>query len=142
MDGEQRGDLLVAGIAGIEDLQIGRDQPRLPVVGVQQIDGQIQQADCLQHGPREEDEPLAIIDIILAVGRVELLAVEILVLLDEIDGHGAPACGSAGHSAASKAAADHLAADGNDKLAVQPLDRLAAILGLPVAGQDNGHLVA
>ena len=75
------------GMPAVFDLQIGRHQAGLPVVGVQHVDRQVQQADGLQHGPAEKDEPLAIVDVVLAVDAVELVAIEVLVLLDEIDRH-------------------------------------------------------
>ena len=136
MDGEHRGDLLVPRNAGVDDLQVGRHQPGLPVVGVQHVDGQVQQADGLQDGAREKDEAFAIIDIILAVGAVELIAVEVLVLVDEIDRDLA-----AGHGAPREVPADHLAADGHDEIEAQRLDRLAAVAGLPIGGHDHGGLV-
>ena len=67
VDREQRGDLLVAGHAAIFDLQIGGNQAGLPVVGVQHVDLQIQQANRFQHRAAEEDEPLAVVDVVLAV---------------------------------------------------------------------------
>ncbi len=86
---------------------------------------------------RRKNEPLAIIDIILAVDAVELVAVEILVLLDEIDGHLA-----ARHGAAGEMAADHLAAHRHDEIEPQPLDRLAAVRRLPVMRHDHRDLMA
>ena len=106
----------------IFDLQVGRNQAGLPVVGVQHVDVQVQQADGLQHGAAEEDEPLAVVDVVLAVDAVELVAVEVLVLLDQIDRHLA-----AGHRAPEQMAGDHLAADGHDEVDPQRLDRLAAV---------------
>ena len=104
---------------------------------MQHVDLQVQQPDGLQHGAAEEDEPLAVVDVVLAVDAVQLVAVEVLVLLDQVDRHLA-----AGHGAAQQMAGDHLAADGNDEVDPQRLDRLAAIAGLAVGGQDHRRLMA
>ena len=137
VDRQQRGDPLIARHAVILDLQIGRDQARLPVVDVQHVDRQVQQPDRLEHGAAEEDEPLAVVDVVLAVDAVELIAVEILVLLDEVDRHGA-----AGQVAAGEVAGDHLAADGHDEVDSQRFDGQAAIADLAIGRQDDGRLVS
>ena len=103
---------------------------------MQHVDLQVQQPDGLQHGPAEEDEPLAVVDVVLAVDAVELVAVVVLVLLDQIDGHAA-----AGQRAPQQMAGDHLAADRDDEVDPQRLDRQAAIAGLAVGGQDHGRLM-
>ncbi len=137
MGGKHRGDLLIPRHARVDHLQVSRHQSGLPVVGVQHVHRQVQQADGLQHGPREKNEAFAIIDIILAVDAVELIAVEVLVLVYEIDRDLA-----AGHGAPRQLPADHLAADGHDEIQAQGLDGLAAIAGLPIGGHDHGGLVA
>ncbi len=118
------------------DLQIGRNQSRLPIVDVQHVDLQVEQPHGLEHGPAEKDEPLAVVDVILAVDAVQLVAIVVLVLLDQIHRHAA-----AGQRAAEQVARDHLAADGNDEIDPQPLDGQAAIAGLAVGGQDDGRLM-
>ena len=133
---QHAGDPLVARNAVVLDLQIGRRQARLPVVGVQHVDVQVQQPNGLQHGAAEKHEPLAVVDVVLAVDAVELLAVVILVLLDEIDRRL-----SVGHGAAEQMAGDRLAADRDDEIDSQRLDPLSAVSRLPVGGQNNRRLM-
>ena len=137
VDGKDRGDFFVTGVAGVKDFQIGRYEAGLPVVGVQHVYRQVQQANGFQNGAGEKNEPFAIIDVILAVGPIQLVAVEILILLDEVDGHLA-----AGHGAAGEMAADHLAAHRDNKIESQPLGRLAAVGRLPVVRHDHRDLMA
>ena len=54
VDREQRADVLVAGHAAIFDLQVGRNQAGLPVVGVEHVDLQIQQPDRFEHGAQKK----------------------------------------------------------------------------------------
>ena len=121
----------------ILDLQIRGDQARLPVVDVQHVDLQVQEADGFQHGAAEEHEPLAVVDVVLAIDAVKLIAIEILVLLDQVDRHGV-----AGHVAAGQVAGDHLAADGHDEVDSQRFDGQAAIMHLAIGRQNDGRLVS
>ena len=134
---QHAGDPLVARNAVVLDLQIGRRQARLPVVGVQHVDVQVQQPNGLQNGAAEEHEPLAVVDVVLAVDAVKLVAVEVLVLLDQIDRRL-----SVGHGARQQMAGDRLAADRHDEIDSQRLDPLSAVAGLPVGGQDHRRLMA
>ena len=84
VDREQAGDVLVARPVAIFDRQIGRHQAGLPIVGVDHIDLQIQQADGFEHRAAEEHEAFAVVDVVLAIDVIKLVAVVVLILLDQI----------------------------------------------------------
>ena len=46
---------------------------------------QAQPANRLEHGPVEEDEPLAVVVVVLAADLVELVAIEVGRLVDQVD---------------------------------------------------------
>ncbi len=63
---KQRANLLVAGHGPVFDLQIGRHQGRLPIVGVQHLDVEVEQVNRFEDGAAKEDKPLAIVTIVFA----------------------------------------------------------------------------
>ena len=137
MDGQQRGDVLIAVRVGVFDVQISGDQSRLPIVAVDDIDLQMQETDRFQRRPTEEHEPLAVVLVIFALLSIELGPVVIVVLLDEEDWH----IGTWQH-AAKQSAANDLVTDWNVELHPQWLDRQTAGLDLPIGGHDDGHVVS
>ena len=50
----------------IERLKVDGDEPRLPVVTVNNIRANTQPTNRLEHGPVEKDEPLAIVFVVFA----------------------------------------------------------------------------
>jgi len=137
VDRKQRGNPLVAREAAVFDVQIRRHQPGLPVVGVDHVQVQLQQPHGLQHRPREEHKPLAVVRIVLAVLAIELGPVVIGLLVDQVDRHVA-----AGQVAPQQSPGDRLAARGHDELDAQRIDGQSAVAGLAVAGHDHGRPVA
>ena len=137
MDRKQRGHSLVPWHVVVLDLEIGRHQTALPIVRMDDVDVEVQQPDRLQHGAAEKDEPLAVVDIILPIGPVELVAVEVLVLLDQVDRHV-----TARQIAAGEMPRDHFAADGHDKVDPEGFDRLPTIAGLTITWQYDCNLMA
>ncbi len=69
------------------DLVIGRYQSGLPVVAMQNIEIQLQQSSGFQHRAAEKHKPLAVVGVIFPRHLVQLGAIEILRLIDEVDGH-------------------------------------------------------
>ena len=115
VDRQQAGQLLEAGDVSVFDLQVGGNQAGLPVVNVQQIDLQIEQPDRFEHRPTEEDEPLAVVAVVLIAGAVEMVAIEVLGLFDEIGRHVA-----AGNLPLQEPAGDRLATDRQIQFDAQP----------------------
>ena len=137
VDREERSDVFIAGIAGIFGLQIRRDQTRLPIVGVEYVNVKIEKSYRFHRRPAQENEPLAVVDVIFSLGRIELIAIEILILLDQIDRYIA-----VGHLALQKMTGHHFAADRNDEINAHRLDRLAGIKSLTVGRHNDRHVVS
>src|SRR5205823_5209234 len=101
VDGEQRPDILVprlqrgVGIPVVLFAQVNRDEAGLPVVGMDDIGPEIEEADGLEHGATEEDEALIVVRVIAArsirakeavetAAKAGMIAVEKLRLIDEV----------------------------------------------------------
>ena len=91
---------------------------------------EIQQSDSLHHRPGEEHEPLAIVRIVLAVLAIELIAVVVGILLDQVDRNRA-----VGQVTPQEAPGNRFVADGDDEFDSQRFDRQSAIPRLPIGGQ-------
>ena len=64
----------------------GRDQPRVPVVAMEDLGPHLEEPDRLQDRAVEEHEPLAVVGIILpAFLLIEVGAIEELGLIDQVD---------------------------------------------------------
>jgi hypothetical protein len=81
-------------LVGRQDLVLGREvgweQACLPVVGMDQVGLQVEQANGFEDGSIEEDKALAIVAIVLALLTIEFRSVEIGILLNEVDGTSLP----------------------------------------------------
>ena len=136
VDREQTGDPFIPRRGAILDFQVGRNQAGLPIVGMQHVDVQVEQPNCLEDRAAEEDKPLAIVDVVLAVGPVEFVAIEVLILLDQVDRHVATR-----QRALKQMAGDHLAADRYDEIDPGPLDGLSSISGFSIGRHDQYRMV-
>ncbi len=132
VNGQQSRDIFKAGLVAVQKLLIRRDQPRLPVVYVQHVDRQFQQANRFHHGPAKENVAFAIIAIVLAVRAVDMVAIEILRLLDEIDRHLAVR-----EMPSQQPPGDSFLTDRNVERKLGLLDWQARAKNLPVGGQDQ-----
>ena len=63
------------GMVAVDLAQVDGNQAGLPVVGVQHVGPEVEQAHRLEHGPAEEDEALAVVGVVArrAVGAHELV---------------------------------------------------------------------
>ncbi len=68
VDRQQGPDRAAAVRAAVELVEVDGDQPGLPVVAVDDVGAEAQQADRLQHRPVEEDEPLAVVGVVARRG--------------------------------------------------------------------------
>ena len=124
VDREQRADLLVAGHAAVLDLQIGRDQPRLPVVGSAARRRADRAAGSLRAPPGRRTRTARSCRVVLAAVLIEARRDRSTGLLDQVDRHRA-----ARQMALQKAARDRLAADGHVEVDAGRLDRHAGNCG-------------
>lgn len=62
------------GNTAINGLEVDRDEPGLPVVAVDHIGPDPQQANGLEHGPVKEDKSRAVVLVVVAADLVELVA--------------------------------------------------------------------
>ena len=69
----------------VVQVQVNRDQGRLPVVAVDDVGGEVQIEQGLQHRAGEEGEPLAVI-----VEAVQAAALEVILVVQEVVGHAVP----------------------------------------------------
>ncbi len=100
MDGEQGREPAQQGVVAIERAQVDRDQPGLPVVGVDDLRGPadararaLQRGEALQRAPVEEDEALAVVPVVAVGGAVEAVAIVVVVVLEQVDRHPGRAVG-------------------------------------------------
>ena len=82
---EQGGNAIVEGNVSVFDLQVGGDQPGLPVVAVEHVNGDPDRTERLHHRAAEEGEPFAVVLIVVAVFAIQLRPVKVVVLLDQVD---------------------------------------------------------
>ena len=136
VDRKQRGHVFELRHAALFDLQVRRDEPRLPIVGVDHVELQAQLARRFDHGPGEKHEPLAIVAVIAAFLAIQLRPVVVVVLLDEIDRHLA-----VGQVALEQRSGDRPRADRQVQSNRQPLDRQPRRMDLPVGRHDHQRLV-
>ena len=61
------------------------DQPRLPIVAMENVDRQSKPFDGFHHGSRKERKPLAIVPVIAMRVAIEIIAIEVKRLIDEVD---------------------------------------------------------
>ncbi len=86
------------------------------------VDLQVEQPDRFQHRAGKEREPLAIVDVVVPTLGVQLEAIEVLVLLDQVDWDIALR-----QSAAEQRPNHAFAADGNFQPQAGRFDRTAAL---------------
>ena len=90
-----------------------------------------------KRGPAEEDEPLAVVFVVVAAFAIQLGPIVVLRLMHEVHRHLV-----ARQRAAQERAGHHLAADGHFEADAGRFDRPAAVERLPKRGQDDDRLVA
>ena len=98
---------------------------------------EIEQPDRFQRGAAEEDEPLAVVFVVVAVLAVELGAIVVLRLVNEVDRHLV-----ARQRALQERAGHRLAADRDFEPDAGLLDRPARVECLPERGHHDDRLVA
>ena len=103
---------------------------------MQQIDFQIEQPNCFEHSSAEEDKPLAVVAVVLSAAAVEMIAIKVLGLLDEIGGHIA-----AGNSRFEEPPGDRLSADRDRQFHANRLERKTPFEHLAIGGHDQRRLV-
>ena len=133
---EQRGDIFKSLDAFVLDFEIRRDQPRLPIVAMHNIYGQIEQPNGLHDGSREKDESFAIVFVIFAVFAVELFASVIFGLINEVDRYI-----TAWQMAFQQLAGNDFSADRDIKLEPCRLDGDVCIVNLPKCWHDYGDIL-
>ena len=87
MDGEQRLDVVVPRVLGIEQIVVDRNKRRLPVVGMDEIGMEVDIGEHFQDRAREERITLGVI-----IEAVELVALEVILVIDEVVGAVVPSC--------------------------------------------------
>ena len=118
-------------------LAVGGDERCVPVVEVNDVGLEIERFDGGEYGAAEEGEALGVVRIGAARGAVYAFAVEVVVVLDEIDGDLAPRQVGHVHGAATFAGG-HGHADGLDG----PLHLRGVLCGYAVLGHGDADVYA
>ena len=128
VDGEHGLDAVELVQMTIVQVQVHRHQSGLPVVAVDDIGGEVDVEQSLQHGAGEEGEALAII-----VEAVQAAALEVILVVQEVVGH-------AVHIGLEQAAV--LAAPAHRHGVVGNVFQLIAVLQIAVQGHDDAGVHA
>src|SRR5262249_40008320 len=131
------------GVVPVDLAQVDGDEAGLPVVDVEHVGPEVEQAEGFQDGPAEVDEAGAVVGAVAAaaLGGGELVeaaaggrvvAAEVVALLDEVDRHAA-----VGQGGAPQAARDHLVADGDAEGVRRAFEGAAGGAGAVVEGEDD-----
>ncbi len=86
MDGEQRLDIVIPRVLGIEQIVVYGNQRCLPVVGVDEVGMEVDVGEHLEDRAREERIALGVV-----IEAVQLVALEIILVVDKIIGAVIPA---------------------------------------------------
>ena len=94
VDGEEGGQRTEHGMVAVERAQVDGNQPGLPVVGVDDLRSPARSPSASiasSAAPTKEHEALAVVPVVAVRGAVEPIAVEVVVLGEEVDGDAAAA---------------------------------------------------
>ncbi len=140
VDGNQRDRVFEPRDAAVFDLQQSGDETGLPVVAVDDIDIEVQEPDGFEDRTTEEHKTLAVVAIIFAALLIQAVAVEVVVLANEVDGDfwpgGSTRLGREGEESFEQLARDGLLADRDGKLNAGRSEVEAALKDGPIGGQE------
>ena len=85
MHREQARRVLKPGQDAVFDFEQRRNERRLPIVAVENIDAQAQLADRLHHRAAKEDKPFAVVRVVRAVLLIDPGAIKVVGLIDEVN---------------------------------------------------------
>ena len=134
---KQRRDVGVSRIKPVFRFQVSGNKPCLPVVGVKDVDFQVQKTNRLHRRAAEENVPLAVVDKIRAVRiLVNAVAIEIILLIDQIHRR----VGS-WHDRFENAPFNRLVSNGSGKLQPRVLNVKPLLESLFVSGNNQRAFV-